>query len=200
MQTLTEFLASLSGVMPKKARREILDGDLLPDDLKSDILPRTDSLFDMVLAVGPDAAAAILAAYKEGRLPMRKGEKPTAAPQAEAYIANADALRRELAERKRRRDAIEDPSLVRESDLTDASFLDRVFYKQMGPGTGTMTLAGIAVTKMLAEYKTNSGKNGAWGVRFHWTGSDGQSHSCERMPPEATNRRNDASRNYGLPD
>lgn len=200
MQTLTEFLASLPGVMPLKARREILDGDLLPDDLKSDIVARSDSLFDTVLAVGPDAAAAILAAYKQGRLPMRKGGKPRATPRAGAYVADADALRAELAERKRKRDAIKDPSLVRESDFMDVSFLDRVFFTQIGPGSGTMILASIAVTKTATEYKTNSGKNSAWGIRFHWTGSDGESRSCERTPPEATNRRNDASRNYGLPE
>lgn len=200
MQTLTEFLASLPGVMPLKARREILDGDLLPDDLKSDIVARSDSLFDTVLVVGPDAAAAILAAYKQGRLPMRRGEKARATPRAEAYVADADALRTELAERKRKRDAVKDPSLVRESDFMDVSFLDRVFFTQIGPGSGTVILASIAVTKTATEYKTNSGKNSAWGVRFQWTGSDGRPRSSERTPPQANNRRNDASRNYGLPE
>jgi hypothetical protein len=54
------------------------------------------------------------------------------------------------------------------------------------------------VQKTVVGYKTNSGKNTGWLVRFDWVGSDGQRRFSQSVPPEAENRRNDAERNWGL--
>jgi len=199
VRSLTDFLNDLPGVMTRKARRLLLQGDLLGKMEKADIHPRNQSLLDTVVVVGPDAAAAILAAYGNGRLPMRRGREPVEAPEATAYLAQAEGLRKEIAERLRRGRAIGDPSLIVESDLTDHRFIDAVFIKNFGKGPGTMMLAGIAVTKSIAGYKTNSGKNTGWAVQFQWTGSDGQPRTTGWTPPKAENRRNDAVRDWGLP-
>lgn len=69
MRSLADFLASLPGILPIKTRRP-LEGDLLSAAERSG----DRSFLDLVLDVGPDAAAAILATYKSGRLPMKKAQ------------------------------------------------------------------------------------------------------------------------------
>jgi hypothetical protein len=199
MQSVTNFLASLPNVMPRKARKLVLEGDILTKDLKSDLHYR-DSIFDLVVDIGPDAAAAVLAAYKAELLPMNRGTKPEHAPQAEAYLEQGELLRAQIEEKRRRVAAIKDHSLLVEADLTDHRLVDSIFIANHGPGSGSMTLAGITVHKQISGYETNSGKNTGWRVRFDWTGSDGKHRSSEVVPPEANNRRNDAERNWGLPE
>ena len=196
MRSLTEFLKNLPGVMPRKAHAEVLEGDVLTDAEHADIHTR-DNLY-ATREVGPDAAAAILAAYRAGRLPMKARTVPGEAPEAEAYLAKREALLAEIAERKRRNDALKDPSLVRETDFSDNRFMDAIFHRHAGAGAGSMTLAGILVTKMLSRHPSNSGKSHGWTVIFSWTGSDGQPYSSGSVPPEASNRRNDPDRNWGL--
>jgi len=198
MHSLTNFLAGLPGIMPIKARRLILEGDLLSKAERADIQSRDRSFLDLVLEIGPDAAAAILAAYKQGRLPMKRGEKPSAAPAAEAYVAMDGSLREQIAERRRKEQAVKDPSLIVESDLVDQRLIDRVFIQNIGPGSGSMVLAGITVHKQVTGYKSNSGKSTGWRVHFDWTGTDGKPRHSEVSPPEADNRRNDPDRNWGL--
>lgn len=198
MRSLSNFLNDLPGVRPRKARTLILEGDLLSKDERADIRWRDNSWLDAVLEVGPDAAAAILAAYKEGLLPMKKSAVPIAVPEAQAYLAQADELRRQIAERTRREQAVKDPSLILENDLTNHRLIDSVFIASIGPGSGTMVLAGITVHKQVIGYKSNSGENTGWRVRFDWIGSDGQPRHSETVPPEADNRRNDPDRNWGL--
>jgi hypothetical protein len=129
---------------------------------------------------------------------MKRGERPTDAPMAEAYVAMGDEFRRQLAERRRKEQAVKDPSLIVESDLIDHWLIDRVFAANNGPGSGSMVLAGITVHKQVTGYRSNSGKSTGWHVRFDWTGSDGQARHSEIIPPEADNRRNDPDRNWGL--
>lgn len=198
MQSLSHLLGALPGIRPRTARKLILEGDLLSTEERADIYSRDHGLLDTVLLVGADAAASILAAYKDSRLPMQKGVKPTAAPLVEEYIAGSDKIREEVAERKRRERAVKDTSLILERDLVDHSFIDRVFFENIGPGPGSMVLAGITVRKEVIGHKTNSGQNTGWRVRFDWVGSDGQPRHSEVVPPEASNRRNDPDRNWGL--
>ncbi|TKT70876.1 hypothetical protein YH63_005315 [Afipia massiliensis] len=198
MRSLTDFLAGLPGIMPIKTRRLVLQGGLLSAAERSDIHSRDRSLLDVVLEVGPDAAAAILIAYKDGHLPMKKGWKPAGAPEAEAYLARADEFRDQIDERRRRERAVKDPSLIAESDLTNHRLIDRVFIANIGTGSGSMVLAGIKVHKQVIGYRSNSGKSTGWFVRFDWTGSDGQKRHSETVPSEANNRRNDSDRGWGL--
>lgn len=114
MRSLTEFLRWLPGIAPRKAYTMVVQSDLLSRELKSNLCPRSDSYFDLMTVVGPDAAAAILAAYKEGRLPMGRREIVGDAPDAEAYVREAEPLRAEIRERERRKACVNDLGLVRE--------------------------------------------------------------------------------------
>jgi hypothetical protein len=196
MRSLTDFLKGLPGVMPRKAYAAVLEGSLLTEAELADVHTR-DNLY-ATREVGPDAAAAILAAYRAGRLPMNARSIPGEAPEAEAYLARRETLLAEIAERKRRSDASRDSSLVRETDFLDERFMDQIFHRHMGEGETSMTLAGIVVTKTLTRHPSNSGKSQGWSTTFSWTGSDGQRRSSGREAPEASNRRNDPDRNWGL--
>ncbi|WP_225184878.1 hypothetical protein [Bradyrhizobium sp. NBAIM01] len=138
MRSLTDLLASLLGIMPIKTRRLVLEGELLSAAERSDIRSRDRSFLDLVLEVGSDVAAAILAAYKDGRLPMKRGAKPVGAPGAEAYLAQADELRTQITERERREREVKDPSLITESDLTNHRHIDSVFIANIGTGSGSI--------------------------------------------------------------
>lgn len=199
MRSLTDFLKGLPGVAPRKAYTLVLEGDLLSKELKRDLHPRSDSFFDLATVVVPDAAAAILQAYKDGRLPMQKGKTDQNAPDAEAYVRDAEPLREEIRERQRRKECVEDVSLVRESDFLDQHLMNRIFFENAGAGPGTLTLAGIEVSKDIRGFSSNSGKSTGYESTFTWTGSDGvQRSSGSGLPSEAFNRRNDEKRNWGL--
>ena len=199
MQSLTDFLGLLPGVMPRKASDAIYQDDILSPDARRDIHARNSSFLDTVKLVGPDAAAELLAAYKDRRLPMKRGAKVQEAPDAEAYVIEAEKWREELAERRRREDCLKDISLVRESDFGDNRLMDRVFFAHAGKGPGTLALAGIEVTKSLRGFSSNSGKSTGWQSTFSWTGSDGVRRSSgSPLPSEAFNRRNDEDRDWGL--
>lgn len=200
MLTLSAFLKTLPGIKPNSAKREILTGRFLSETEMADIHTEENRYYyTTTYYVGPEAAAAILKLYRDSRLPMNRGDVPKDAPDAEAYIASK-AIREEALEVKRRKGAISDPLLVSESDLEDFDFINDAFINAIGLKSGTMTLAGIEVRKTLTTYKTNSGKNNEWHVRFDWTGSDGQHHYCENSPAAKSNRRNDPDRDWGLPD
>lgn len=199
MRSLTDFLKGLAGVRSRKSRDLVLNGDLLSAEAKADF-HKEDGIYGDIIVLGPDAAQAIYDAYLAGQLPMEKGAKPTPSPEAEAYLARREAILFQIAERDRRARAVADPSLLQEKDLLDDILIDQIFMRHHGPGEGAMTLAGIKVTKSLFSYSSNSGKSQGWAVRFSWVGSDGQRGSSGRTPPQAGNRRNDADRNWGLPE
>jgi hypothetical protein len=147
MRSLTDFLRWLPGVAPRKAYTLVMEGDLLSRELKRDLHPRNDSLFDLVTVVGPDAAAAILQAYKDGRLPMQRGKAVQDGPEAEAYLRDAEPRRDEIRERKRRKDCVDDIGIVRESDFLDHHFMNRIFYKNAGSGPARLTLPASTFRK-----------------------------------------------------
>ncbi|MFD1744486.1 hypothetical protein ACFSE1_03335 [Rhizobium helianthi] len=153
---------------------------------------------DDVLLVGPDAAAAILAAYQAGKLSMNKGAGVAEAPQAAEYV-NDQVVKEQFRERRRKEACLRDISLVKERDFTDSRLLDRIFFAHAPKGTMRLTLDGIDVTKDVHGYRSNSRKNTGYEVTFYWTGSDGQQRSCGTgKPPEAFNRANDPERNWGF--
>lgn len=196
--SLTNFIARLPGVKPKVARSAILDGNILSKEERRDIFYRDAYFADDVLVVGPDAAAAILAAYQAGKLPMNKGLRITEAPRAMEYV-NDGAVKEQSRERRRTETCLKDISLVKESDFTDNRLLDRLFFAHAPKGSRTLKLDGIDVTKEVHGYRTNSRQNTGYEVTFYWTGSDGKERSSGTgKPPEAFNRANDPKRNWGL--
>lgn len=198
MLSLTDFIAYLPGVKPKLARTAILEGDILSEEERRDIIYRNAYFADDVLLVGPDAATAILAAYQAGKLLMTKGSGVTEAPQATEYVNDA-AVKERFQERRRKEACLKDISLVKESDFMDNRLLDRIFFAHAPKGSGTLKLDGIDVAKEVHGYRTNSRKNTGYEVTFYWTGSDGEQRSSGTgKPPEAFNRANDPERNWGF--
>ncbi len=82
----------------------------------------------------------------------------------------------------------------------DANTLDDLFWKHHGKGPGSLTVGGIKVTKSIDRYSSNSGKSKDWRVTFTWTNSDGMAVSRVKESRYEDNRRNDAERNWGLPE
>tara|TARA_R110002020_G_scaffold25225_7_gene82123 strand:+ start:65 stop:670 length:606 start_codon:yes stop_codon:yes gene_type:complete len=201
MRSLKSFLGLLPGIKPLKARQLILGGSLLTPEERTDIHERDLSFLDTVLEVGPEAATAIVTAYKAGKLPLQTASlAPSEVLEAEAYLLDAPRLRLEIAERRRLEQAPSDPSVLTEADLDNYRLLDRLFFTLKGKGAGTLVLAGIPVSKRLTNYSSNSGKTSGWRVTFSWTGSDGCPRCLEKVPSEAHNRRNDPERDWGLHD
>ncbi len=200
MLSLTDFIAYLPGVKPKLARTAILEGDILSKQDRGGIIYRNAYFADDVRLVSPDAAAAILAAYQAGKLPMNRGKGVSEAPRATEYV-NDEVVREQFRERRRKEACLKDISLVKERDFTDNRLLDRIFFAHAPKGIRTLTLDGIDVMKDVRGYHTNSRKNTGYEVTFYWTGSDGQQRSSGTgKPPEAFNRANDPDRNWGLPE
>ncbi len=194
MRSLNEFMKLFPGVRPRKASTFILNGGVLAEAARNDIHIHRTWTHDKFL-VGPDAASAITAAYLAGKLPMDRGRAVQPVTFLDKYVESA---RTQLAARKRREACIADPSLVSEDDLCDAFLIDAVFWRDSKP-RASMVLAGITVNKSVSRYRTNSGKNHSNEVTFHWVGSDGVARSSSKgEPSEKHNRRNDASRNWGL--
>jgi hypothetical protein len=130
---------------------------------------------------------------------MQRGKTAKDATEAEAYVHDAEPLREEIRERKRRKDCVNDVTLVRESDFYDHHLMNRIFFKGAGPGPGSLTLAGIVVSKNIRSFSSNSGQSTGYESTFTWRGSDGVAHSSgSGLPSEAFNRRNDERRNWGL--
>lgn len=201
MMDLRTFLSCLQGVKPLVCRKLILEGDLLTPSQRKDLHDRDAYFLDTVVVVGPTAGRAILDAYKAGQLPMRRSsEKPSETPKADAYLAESDRWTQEIAERYRLKCAVGDTSLIRSEDLFNYRLLDEVFVRHLGLGRGTLTLAGVQVTKSLLEYRSNSGKSVDWKVSFSWRDKNNQRHTVGKESRYAENRRNDAERDWGLPD
>jgi len=74
----------------------------------------------------------------------------------------AMALREEIRGRQRRKDCLNDVSLVRESDFLDHHLMNRIFFGNAGAGPGTLTLADIEVSKDIRGSSSNSGKTNGY--------------------------------------
>lgn len=82
--------------------------------------------------------------------------------------------------------------------------LNDLFFEHVGAFRGARTLfvGGIAVTKYVSHaYKSNSGKSRDSEVEISWVGSDGQKRTVSNGGSRyRANRRNDAERDWGLPE
>jgi hypothetical protein len=158
--------------------------------------------------VTPRGATLLLTLYERGVLPCR-GKPGEPNPKLRAYAACEETLlataheyrARRDAERQRRKSLIEDPSQVTESEF-EYGLLNDIFFAKLGPIRGIRTLAigGIEVTKQVGVFKSNSGKSQDSEVAFAWVGSDGVRRVVDKPSSFASNRRNDAERNWGLPE
>jgi hypothetical protein len=67
---------------------------------------------------------------------MGRAETVCDAPDAEAYVREAEPLREEIREKRRRKACVKDISLVHESDFNDHRLLNDIFFENLGKGPG----------------------------------------------------------------
>lgn len=224
--TLVEALKCLPGVMPNKSKKLIDDAfeiSYVPGSMEiSDLGYRVgetklsqeeykaihievQSFYGTTIRISPQGAKVLMKLYRNGDLVMHKGKSITESTELQAYIDKESALKKE-ADRIRREDErkkylVENPDKIKEADFS-YSLLDSVFYRKFGAFRGykTMILDGIEVEKSVFVYQSNSGKTHDSEVTFSWTDSKGEPHRLCKPSLYSENRRNDANRNWGLPE
>jgi hypothetical protein len=160
--------------------------------------------------ITPKGAQLMIKLYEGGafeRYPGKKGlpGEPAAALYEYAaneaeLIAKSQARYRENSEWLTKRDAFLDkPESVPESEFT-YSLLNALFFKHLGPGSNEMVVGGLRVEKGVTAYSSNSGKTRDSAVVFRWASPDGQLRERLKESAYSGNRRNDADRNWGLPE
>lgn len=157
--------------------------------------------------ITPEGAALIVKMYRAGCFEL-KG-KPGSTDELEKYAASGEELLAQHAaniELAAREKAQEEHWKEHPEDLPEGLFtaprLNGIMWHHGVKGMhASMEIGGITVTKRVTKHKSNSGKTSDNTVVFTWT-------SCDGNPREITltkstyehNRRNDADRNWGLPE
>ena len=152
--------------------------------------------------VSPTGAQLLLLLDKEGFFQRKSLEKPIELIKyANSEAAIIKAQNDYEAEERRKRELALTPELVKETDFS-YGLLNNIFINRFGLGRErrTMLIGGIEVTKDVAVYKSNSGKSSDSSVVFQWCSADGQNHVIAKESVYSGNRRNDAERNWGLPE
>lgn len=166
-----------------------------------------DGRGDDIYYITPEGAALLVKMYHAGCFEL-KG-KPGSTEELEkyaasgeellaAYAAKAELVARKIAQQERWK---EHPEELPEGQFTP-SLLNAIMWHHGVKGMHvSMEIGGITVTRRVSRHKSNSGKTSDNTVVFTWT-------SCDGNPRELTlkksayekNRRNDADRNWGLPE
>lgn len=152
--------------------------------------------------VTPVGAKLLCDLYAGGEFELKK--KVSAEPtELLAYANGVEAVlkRKETREKaaKAFQDKVANPHAVKESEFT-YHLLNQIFFKHDAPSNGSMVVGGIKVEKSVNRFSSNSGKTQDWEVSFSWKGSDGQYVRVTKESIYRNNRRNDAERNWGLPE
>lgn len=226
---LREFLRLLPGTHAQAAHQLLADawfdalvegGEVLLAGRSLGPADGDDALFvardTAVACVTPYGAERLVAAYRQGALPRTAsvpGKLAEPAPAAVAYANSYATLARQSRERakEQRRAAalradrpvkfeslVKNPEAVPESKL-DYELLDAIFREHRGPGSGTMHIGGIAITRSFACYSGNSGKNSSHAVRFEWVSANGACRVVDTPRQREAHRHNDEHRNWGRP-
>jgi hypothetical protein len=160
----------------------------------------------------PTALRLLIELRDKGALPTARRTLDPVPENLLAYAARNEAEllaeSERLKEQRRQQKESEDEALKRKLDNLDAinepeftwSLLNQLFWHHQGKGQDTLTIGGLKVTKSLTPYASNSGKTRDFSVTFSWTARDGTACGLSRESRFADNRRNDAERNWGLPE
>lgn len=225
--TLTNALKSLPGVKPNLTKRRIKEAGILPyrngelhkpsyligatrlTRKQYDELWIEDPMMFLHVSssikVSPKGAKILLALYHKGDLVMKEDCVPEKETPLKEYVESETSLKEKVREIEREeariKDLCEHTDKVKESDFS-YEFFSRLFWYRFGGfrGTNSLILDGIKVTKDVTVYKSNSGKSSDARVVYSWVGSDGERHSFVKDSLYDENRRNDAGRNWGLPE
>lgn len=153
--------------------------------------------------VDAKAAGAILRLYSADVLPMLKGRSSGPTPLVEQHIANAATAEREEKEHLERTAAdwknyVDHPASAPESAFS-LSLLNEIVLLHLGPGSGTLDIGEITVTKSAPQrHVSNSRKSSDWSYHFVLRSPDGTDQRISRVSAHAGNRRSDPDRNWGL--
>jgi RHH-type rel operon transcriptional repressor/antitoxin RelB len=160
--------------------------------------------------VTPEGAALLLRMYKSGCFELdKKREGVGDASKLEAYAASGETLLRQyaqdqdLAAQKKAQELRwkEHPEELPEDKFTPSLLNDIMWHHGVKGMHVSMEIGGITVTKSVSRHTSNSGKTQDNTVVFRWTGSDGVDHEeFLKKSYFENNRRNDADRNWGLPE
>lgn len=169
--------------------------------------------------VMPSGAAKLTELYRRGLL-YTSGKKPGQVQQwlidyaaaSESDVMNrskalwirdfeaadqAEATRLALSQVERAQ--LRNLAAFQEPEFTYA-LLDAIFWENIGKGYGELVIGGIQVRKSVLTYTSNSGKSRSSEVEFTWVSPSGELKSLLKESRYAGNRRNDADRDWGLPD
>lgn len=161
-------------------------------------------------AISPDGARLLVDLYDAGQLELNaKGRKPV--PEAvQAYIASEAVLHartstaREARIAKANEAAAAQARLKNPASYPEAEFtwplLDNLFWANHGKGAGELVIGGVLVSKTLTLHTSNTGKTRDFAVSFSWTSREGSPCCLTKESSFANNRRNDADRNWGMPE
>jgi hypothetical protein len=153
--------------------------------------------------ISPDGAALLLRLHMAGVLLYKTAKPGPVAPEAQAYIDSKPALLAKVLGAKAEQGAyarkVGEPGSIREDEFT-YRLLDDVFWKHQGKGGGALEIGGVLVHKSVHTLSSNSGKTHDASVRFTWRAADGTEKILSKPSAYEGNRRNDAERNWGLPE
>ncbi|MBU1042011.1 MAG: hypothetical protein KKF77_13015 [Proteobacteria bacterium] len=116
-----------------------------------------------------------------------------------AKVEKLNHLKKERSEREAY--LIANPGHVLDHEFTP-SLLNTIMYRNGKIGSHTeMVIGGVTVTKDVSAFASNSGKSRSNTVILSWTDNSGKQHKeILTQSSYASNRRNDAERNWGLPE
>ena len=161
-------------------------------------------------AITPDGARLLVELYDAGQLELNaKSRKPV--PEAvQAYIASEAVLHAQTSATREARPAkaneaaaaqarLKNPASYPEAEFT-WTLLDDLFWANHGKGAGDLVIGGVLVSKTLNMHRSNTGKTRDFAVSFSWTSKEGSPCCLTKESRFANNRRNDADRNWGIPE
>lgn len=156
----------------------------------------------------PQGAQLLLSLYADRALPM-KGPSGEPAETLVAYAADgrgfhelheAERIRARI-KREAKEALLSDPAAISPDALTPDLVNEFFFFHGKNKmGHATMMIGGVEVSRTVVQYKSNSGATKGYSVELRWKGPDGAEVVHEQSTPYKSNRRNDAERNWGLPE
>ena len=155
----------------------------------------------------PAGANAMVTLYLAGQLPMSTKTAGGVPDSVTAYCDSQAELEQRYATRQAAKEAerlafeslVANPESVTEADFTYA-LLDAIFWRHHGPGSGRLGIGAVVVQKSVLMFASNSGKSRDSDVEFTWVSAEHGLRSLKKSSSYAGNRRNDESRNFGLPE
>lgn len=117
-------------------------------------------------------------------------------------VAKVEKLKaHEKQKKERERYLVANPDQVLKQEFTP-SLLNKIMFENGAVGGhAEMLIGGVLVTKIVQTFVSNSGNSRSNTVTLVWTDSSGTQHKeILTQSSYADNRRNDAERNYGLPE